>query len=131
MKTIATSLLAALLILSNFSTSSACTAMMMKDANGNAYQARTMEWSGVLPEALHYLPAGSQVQSETPEGKQGMTFKTKYGFVGVSLKHMTPDAKQPGIAEEPTIRDFPFLSMLFSVPKHRRLIPTSVRFYQY
>jgi penicillin V acylase-like amidase (Ntn superfamily) len=99
MKIITTSLLAALLTLSGIGTSSACTAMMMKDANGNAYQARTMEWSGVLPEALHYLPAGSQVQSETPDGKQGMTFKTKYGFVGVSLKHMVPNAKQPGIAE--------------------------------
>jgi penicillin V acylase-like amidase (Ntn superfamily) len=79
--------------------SSACTAMMMKDANGNAYQARTMEWAGVLPESLHYLPAGSSIQSATPDGKQGMTFKTKYGFVGVSLKHMVPNAKQSVIAE--------------------------------
>lgn len=99
MKTITTSLVCASLILSSISNSSACTAMMMKDANGNAYQARTMEWSGVLPEALHYLPAGSQVQSETPDGKQGMTFKTKYGFVGVSLKHMAPNAKQATMAE--------------------------------
>jgi len=99
MKTITAALLSILLILSFLNDSSACTALMMKDANGNAYQARTMEWSGVLPEALHYLPAGSQVQSETPDGKQGMTFKTKYSFVGVSLKHMVPNAKQPGIAE--------------------------------
>ena len=99
MKTITTALVCASLIISSLSTSSACTAMMMKDANGNAYQARTMEWSGVLPEALHYLPVGSMIQSQTPSGKQGMTFKTKYGFVGVSLKHMVPNAKQPGIAE--------------------------------
>jgi penicillin V acylase-like amidase (Ntn superfamily) len=99
MKTITTSLVCAFLILSSISSSSACTAMMMKDANGNAYQARTMEWAGVLPEAIHYLPAGSQIQSDTPDGKQGMTFKTKYGFVGVSLKHMVPNAKQPAIAE--------------------------------
>jgi penicillin V acylase-like amidase (Ntn superfamily) len=99
MKTIATSLLSALLILSSIGNSSACTAMMMQDAKGNAYEARTMEWSGVLPEALHYLPVGSMIQSQTPDGKQGMTFKTKYGFMGVSLKHMTPNAKQPGIAE--------------------------------
>ena len=72
---------------------------MMQDAKGNAYEARTVEWGGALPEALHYLPAGFQVQSETPDGKQGMTFKTKYGFVGVILKHMVPNAKQPGILE--------------------------------
>ena len=99
MKTIATALACTFLILSSLSTTSACTAMMMTDANGNAYQARTMEWAGVLPESLHYLPAGSPIQSVTPDGKQGLTFKTKYGFIGVSLKHMTPDAKQPGIAE--------------------------------
>ena len=99
MKTIITTLLTASLVLSSIGNSSACTAMMMTDAHGNAYQARTMEWSGVLPESLHYLPVGSLIQSQTPDGKQGMTFKTKYGFVGVSLKHMTPNEKQPGIAE--------------------------------
>ena len=99
MKTISTALLSAFLILSSLGTASACTAMMMKDANGNAYQARTMEWAGVLPESLHYLPAGTSVESVTPDGKKGMAFKTKYGFVGVSLKHLVPNAKQPGIAE--------------------------------
>lgn len=99
MKRIITTLACTSLILSSMGNSSACTAMMMKDANGNAYQARTMEWAGVLPESLHYLPAGSSIQSATPDGKQGMTFKTKYGFVGVSLKHMVPNAKQSVIAE--------------------------------
>jgi penicillin V acylase-like amidase (Ntn superfamily) len=99
MKTITTSLLSASLILSGIGTSSACTTMMMQDAKGNAYEARTMEWGGALPDALNYFPSGSQVQSETPDGKQGMTFKTKYGFVGVSFKHMSPNAKQPPFAE--------------------------------
>ena len=99
MKSIITTLACTSLILTSMGNSSACTAMMMKDANGNAYQARTMEWAGVLPESLHYLPAGSSIQSVTPDGKQGMAFKTKYGFVGVSLKHMVPNVKQPGIAE--------------------------------
>jgi len=99
MKTITTALLAASTILTGLSSSSACTALMMKDSSGNAYQARTMEWAGVLPEALHYFPAGSQVQSEAPDGKQGIIFNTKYGFVGVSLKHMIPNAKQPAFAE--------------------------------
>jgi penicillin V acylase-like amidase (Ntn superfamily) len=73
--------------------------MMMKDANGNAYEARGMEWPGVLPDTMNYFPTGFTIQSITPEGKQGMTFKTKYGFVGVSLKHMVPNAKQPLVAD--------------------------------
>ncbi len=72
---------------------------MMKDANGNAYEARGMEWPGVLPDTMNYFPAGSPIESITPEGKQGMTFKTKYGFVGVSLIHMVPNAKQPMVVD--------------------------------
>ena len=99
MKTITTALVCASLIISSLSTSSACTAMMMKDANGNAYEARGMEWPGALPDTMNYFPTGFTIQSITPEGKQGMTFKTKYGFVGVSLKHMVPNAKQPLVAD--------------------------------
>ena len=99
MKPLSTLLVCTSLILSSLGNSSACTALMMKDANGNAYQARTMEWAGMLPESIHYFPSGSSIQSQTPDAKQGMTFKTKYGFIGVSLKHMTPNAKQPCIAE--------------------------------
>ena len=87
------------LILSSLSNSSACTAMMMKDANGNAYQARTMEFASALPDLINYFPAGSLIRSQAPDGKQGITFKTKYGFVGVSIKHMTQNAKQAAVAE--------------------------------
>ena len=98
MKTLITTLACTSLILSSIGTSSACTAMMMKDANGNAYEARTLEWSGALPDSLNYLPAGSLIQSVTPDGKQGMTFKTKYPFLAVSF-NVLPNAKQTPVGE--------------------------------
>ena len=99
MKTIATSLLSASLILSSFSTSSACTTMMMQDANGNAYEARTMEWGGALPDCLNYFPTGLPIQSLTPDGKPGLSFKTKHGFVAVSIKNLSSNPKQVTVAE--------------------------------
>ena len=99
MKFTTTSFLSALLILSGIGTSFACTAMMMKDANGNAYEARTMEFASAIPDQMNYFPSGSLIQSDTPDGKQGITFKTKYGFVAVSVTHLTPNAKQPAVAE--------------------------------
>jgi len=99
MKTIATSLLSASLILSNFSTASACTTMMMQDANGNAYEARTMEWGGALPDCLNYFPTGLPIQSLTPDGKPGLSFKTKHGFVAVSIKNLSSNPKQVTVAE--------------------------------
>jgi penicillin V acylase-like amidase (Ntn superfamily) len=99
MKLIITVLACTSLILSSISNSSACTTMMMKDANGNAYEARTLEWSGALPDALNYFPAGSPIQSQTPDGKQGMTFKTKYPFLAVSFMHLVTNAKQGAVGE--------------------------------
>jgi choloylglycine hydrolase len=99
MKTITTALLSAFLILSNFSTSSACTTMMMQDANGNAYEARTMEWGGALPDCLNYFPTGLPIQSLTPDGKPGLNFKTKHGFVAVSIKNLSSNPKQVTVAE--------------------------------
>ena len=99
MKAITTSLLAASMILSGIGTSSACTTMMMQDTKGNAYEARTMEWGGTLPDSLNYFPVGFPIQSVTPDGKPGLSFKTKHGFVAVSIKHLYTNPKQVAVAE--------------------------------
>ena len=99
MKTITTAILSAFLILSSVVDSPACTAMMMKDANGNAYEARTMEWGGALPDCLNYFPTGLPIQSLTPDGKPGLNFKTKHGFVAVSIKNLSSNPKQVTVAE--------------------------------
>jgi len=73
--------------------------MMMQDANGNAYEARTMEWGGALPDSLNYFPTGLPIQSLTPDGKPGLSFKTKHGFVAVSIKNLSSNPKQVTVAE--------------------------------
>ncbi len=84
----------------SFATQSiACTALMYRDANGNAYQARTNEYPGYQPDELTYFPVGTRIESSTPEGKQGLTFNTKYAILGATLKGMTPNAKQDVVHE--------------------------------
>lgn len=76
-----------------------CTVIMIKDANGNFYQARTNEFVGQQPDALVYYPSGTLIQSVTPDGKQAKTFNTKYAIFGAFLNGMTPNAKQDTIHE--------------------------------
>lgn len=77
----------------------ACTAMLYRDASGHAYQARTNEYPGFQPDELTYYPAGTRIESTTPDGKQGLTFNTKYAILGATLKGMTPNAKQDIVHE--------------------------------
>ena len=76
-----------------------CTALAIKDTNGNIYQARTNEFVGQQPDTLAYYPSGTLIQSVTPDGKQGKTFNTKYAIFGAFLNGMTPNAKQDTIHE--------------------------------
>lgn len=71
----------------------ACTTLMVMDANGNAYHARTNEFSGLLPEGMTYFPAGTKIESVAPSGKQGLTFNTKYAMLGISI-NVLPNIKQ-------------------------------------
>lgn len=78
----------------------ACTSLVMTDVNGNAYHARTMEFSTRVPTELTYFPAGTKISSATPAGAQGLTFNTKYGILGMAgVKAMNPNAKQATFAE--------------------------------
>lgn len=99
MKRIIMTLACTSLILSSMGNSSACTTMMMQDTKGNAYEARTMEWGGTLPDSLNYFPVWFPIQSVTPDGKPGLSFKTKHGFVAVSIKHLSTNPKQVAVAE--------------------------------
>jgi penicillin V acylase-like amidase (Ntn superfamily) len=98
MKNITTTLLSASLILSGIGNSSACTALLVSDKNGNYYQGRTMEFSSKIPTSLTYLPAGSHIVSSTPDQKQGMTFDTKYPVLGMTLEAI-PKASQAFLVE--------------------------------
>lgn len=76
----------------------ACTMLAINDEQGNVYKGRTLEFSGVFPSSLSYLPAGTHVESETPDGKQGMTFDTKYNILGM-LAPIVPGSKQQTILD--------------------------------
>jgi penicillin V acylase-like amidase (Ntn superfamily) len=97
-KALASLLTAGSLIFSCVGNAIACTALVVTDIHGNAYQGRTMEFSALIPTALTYLPAGTLVESLTPDDKTGMTFNTKYPVLGMTLQAV-PNAKQVTLTE--------------------------------
>lgn len=86
--------LASLLVLSISTSAMPCTVLSYADAAGNMYVGRTNEYPGMLPDELTYFPVGSTIESVTPDGKQGYTFKTKFAILGATLEGMVPHAKQ-------------------------------------
>lgn len=73
------------LTLAPITSAQACTALLYMDAKGNAYKARTMEYDFRPPTSLTYMPAGTRIESKTPDGKQGITFDTKYPILGMTF----------------------------------------------
>lgn len=92
----------------------ACTVLSISDANGNIYQGRTNEYPGMQPDELTYFPAGTLIESVTPDGEKGMSFKTKYAIFGATLKGMTPNAKQDTIHEAVNDQGMSFTTNAFT-----------------
>ena len=63
----------------------ACTALLYMDAKGNAYKARTMEYDFRPPTSLTYMPAGTKIESMTPDYKPAVSFETKYAILGMTF----------------------------------------------
>lgn len=76
-----------------------CTVFSYVDANGIGYQARTHEDPAFYPEELSYFPAGTKIESSTPEGRAGLTFNTQYAILSVVLRGLVPGAKQDSLLE--------------------------------
>lgn len=90
------SILAALL--GSLTYSYACTGISLKSKDGSYVMARTIEWgSSELNSVLCLIPRGYSQTSMTPTGKNGISFKAKYGYVGVGLA--TPDFIGEGLNE--------------------------------
>lgn len=65
----------------------ACTGISMFSANGSYFQARTIEWAGSNLNSVYVVvPRNFSQISFTPQGKNGMTFKSKYGYVGLAVQ---------------------------------------------
>ena len=66
----------------------ACTGITLHSADGATITARTIEWAGNdLESRYSIVPRGHTQQSYVPGGKkEGMTFKAKYGYVGLAVE---------------------------------------------
>lgn len=92
-------LLASSLIACSIANSYACTVLAFTDAKGNVYQGRANEYLYQQPDEITYWPAGTRIESVTPDGRQGKTFNTKYAILAATLKGITPNAKQDTVHE--------------------------------
>ena len=66
----------------------ACTGITLRTTNGSPVTARTIEWAGNDLESRYTIvPRGYSQRSFTPSGeKDGMTFTSLYGYVGLSVE---------------------------------------------
>lgn len=94
LKKLGCALISAAFFVSSVGQSVACTSLMITDASGRAYHARTMEFPGSIPSAITYIPAGTKIESATPDGKQGKTFNTSFAILSAAGK-IVPNAKMP------------------------------------
>jgi choloylglycine hydrolase len=64
----------------------ACTGISMFSADGSYFQARTIEWAGTNLNSMYVVvPRNFNQTSFTPKGQNGMTFKSKYGYIGLAV----------------------------------------------
>ena len=65
----------------------ACTGISMFSADGSYFQARTIEWAASNLNSVYVVvPRNLSQTSFTPKGKNGMNFKSKYGYVGLAVQ---------------------------------------------
>lgn len=66
---------------------SACTGITLKSKDGATIAARTIEWEESVMNTMYVVvPRNEELQSLTPSGMDGMKFKTRYGYVGLSVE---------------------------------------------
>lgn len=64
----------------------ACTGISLTAADGSYIQARTIEWAyGPLKSEYVVIPRGEQLRSYTPTGMDGMSYKARYGVLGLAV----------------------------------------------
>jgi len=78
--------LIAVMAISSTQQSQACTGIKLKGEDGSYVYGRTLEWGAFdLHSQLVVVPQGVTFTALTPDGKNGKKFKSKYGFVAMSL----------------------------------------------
>lgn len=65
----------------------ACTGITLKSKDGATIVARTIEWAESVMNCMYVVvPRNQNLQSLTPDGMNGIKFKTKYGFIGLAVE---------------------------------------------
>ena len=64
----------------------ACTGISLTAADGSYIQSRTIEWGNSALESMYVIiPRGQQLRSLTPENDEGLSFRARYGVVGLAV----------------------------------------------
>lgn len=68
--------------------SDACTGISLMSGNGGRVVARTVEWAATPMQCGYVVaPRGHNHQSYTPDGENGLKYKSIYGYVGVYTEY--------------------------------------------
>ncbi len=67
----------------------ACTGIRLIAKDGGVAAARTLEFGFDLHSDVLVVPAGTALTGSLPDGGKGISYKTKYGFLGANAEGMT------------------------------------------
>jgi choloylglycine hydrolase len=70
-------------------TAQACTGIRLTAKDGGVVAARTLEFGFDLHSDVMVVPAGTVLTGTLPDGGKGISYKTKYGFLGANAEGMT------------------------------------------
>ncbi|QZT37195.1 choloylglycine hydrolase family protein [Halosquirtibacter xylanolyticus] len=83
---LSTILILMVLLMSQTIRTNACTGVKLIAENGDVIYGRTMEWGAFdLNSRVAIVPQGYTFNGHTPDGNNGMTYTTKYGFVALDM----------------------------------------------
>ncbi|EIU7559224.1 linear amide C-N hydrolase [Providencia rettgeri] len=64
----------------------ACSSLAITDKHNNIYHGRTLELSADLPSWVTYYPKNTHFQKKTPNGKDGISYNSKYDILAISTE---------------------------------------------
>lgn len=90
-----------LLLTDGVPSAQACTGIRLIAADGTVICARTLEFATDLQSEVIIVPRGYERIGDTPDGKEGLKWKTKYGSVGangIDLPYLFDGVNEKGLA---------------------------------
>lgn len=84
-----------------FTAASACTGIRLKAEDGSVIHARTLEFAIDIESEVIVVPRGYSHTATAPDGKKGMSWKSKYASVGangVNMPYIFDGLNEKGLA---------------------------------